>query len=526
MLWVRALDSLEVRALSGTDGANFPFWSPDSRFIGFSVPGKLKKIEASGGPPQTICDTIDNVTGGSWNREGTIVFGTPNTGLFRVSQGGGSATPLTAPDTAHGENGHMRPWFLPDGRHYLYIALNTAPEGSAIYLGSLDSKDRKRLVSSRQNALYAPPATRSEKGHVLFLREDTLMAQPFDEQRFDLAGDPFPVAERVGALRALGLFSVSANGVLAHRAGGDNGNLRLVWFDREGRSKGVLGPAGLYRGVAIPPDGSRVAVTRDDPGSVNSDIWILDAGRNAAPSRFTFGNLRNGGPVWSPNGKRIVFAVAWSAPAMFVKDYGRGANEEPLLKTDTAIHPNDWSPDGRRLLFASADPATKWNLWTLPVSSQSAGAGGEPEPYLQTRFNESQGQFSPDGHWVAYTSDESGVNQIYVQSFPAGSGKYMISTNGAIQARWRRDGKELFYIAADGKMMAVEVKTAPSFEVGASKALFDSRISRYGVVTNPFHYAVTADGKRFLIISNADPSGSPAATPITVVLNWTAGLKQ
>jgi Tol biopolymer transport system component len=528
MLWVRALDSLDLRELPGTEGANFPFWSPDNRFIGFSVQGKVKKINTSGGPAQTVCEPGGVLTGGSWNRDGIILFGSPNTGLFQVSQAGGIAAPLTTLDTSNGETGHMRPCFLPDGRHFLYIAMNSALDGSAIFLASLDDKDRKRLVLSRQAAAYAPPTAPSDKGHILFLREDTLMAQPFDEQRFDVMGEAFPVAEQVGFVRALGLFSVSTNGVLAHRSGGDSGNSRLVWFDRQGNSKGVLGAAGLYRGVGLSPDGNKVAVARDDPQSANSDIWILDVQRGV-PNRFTFDPARQADPVWSSEGS-IMFSSAGRTPTpgIFQKDYGKGGKEELMVRMDTPIRANDWSPDGRYVLYAKSDPKTKWDLWTLPTGLQRTGASPTPEPYLRTPFNESQGQFSPDGHWVAYTSDEAGRSQVYVQSFPAGAGKFLVSSSDGTQPRWRKDGKELFYIAGDGKLMAVEVKTAPAFEAGAARALFDSRISRSGEVTNPFHYAVTADGKRFLIISNADATEASHSTPvpITVVLNWTAGLKR
>jgi Tol biopolymer transport system component len=520
MIWVRALDSLAAQALPGTEGApaSAPFWSPDSRFIGFAVRGKLNKIEASGGPPQTLCELSANITGGSWSRDGVIVLGTPTGGLFRVPQAGGVATQFTAPDASLGETGHWRPWFLPDGRHFLYATNTRKAEDSAIYLATLDSKDRKRLVAARQAAAYAPPPTGSENGHLLFLRAGTLMAQPLDAKRFELTGEPFPVAEQVGSYYGIAFFSVSANGVLAYRSGSSL-NSQLVWFDRGGKSLGSLGAPALYDGgLALSPDGKRVAVGEGEQIG-NRDIWLLDVARGVH-TRFTF-DAQSSRPTWSPDGARLAFVSyrGESGNEIYQKDSGGSGSEELLSKSG---FPEDWSLDGR-LLYSVSDPKTKGDLWVLPVQAGTPESH-KPRPYLQTPFTEAQGRFSPDGHWVAYASDESGQYQIYVQSFPAGAGKFQVSTGGGgTQPRWRRDGKEIFYLAADGKLMAVEAQTASRFEAGVPKALFDPMIPRSRPPPWVFYfYDVTADGKRFLVNSISTAPESSASAPITVVVNWLA----
>ncbi|HYW47626.1 MAG TPA: protein kinase, partial [Bryobacteraceae bacterium] len=520
MLWVRPLDSLTAQALPGTEGAGFlPFWSPDGRFIGFGALGKLKKVEAGGGPAQTLCELPGSILGGSWSRDGVIIFGYNATGLFRVSQAGGVPTRLTTSDESQGELGHLRPWFLPDGQHFLYITRTTRTEDQAIYLASLDGSPRKRLVASKQAGAYAPPGAGSDTGHLLFLRESTLMAQPLDTRRFELTSEPFPVGEQVGSVLALGFFAVSANGVLAYRSGGLGGSSQLVWFDREGKSLGTVGSPATYSGVALSPDGKRVAVDLTD-ATGNQDVWVLDVARGN-PTRFTFDPARDFLPVWSPDGTKLVFAsdraVAAGNYDIYQKDSSGSANEQLLLKSG---RPQDWSADGRYLLYERFDPKTREDLWILPMFPPG---DRKPMPYLQTPSNERQGHFSPDGRWIAYASDESGPGQyhVYVQSFPAGAGKFQVSTGtGGGQPRWRRDGKELFYVAADGRLMAVEVKTAPRFEYGVPQALFNPRNPGGGSMSNYVGYDVAADGKRFLVNTVSTVTENAAPAPITVVLNW------
>jgi dipeptidyl aminopeptidase/acylaminoacyl peptidase len=413
----------------------------------------------------------------------------------------------------------MHPWFLPDGRHFFYVTRTGKVEDEAIYLATLDSKDRKRLVTARQ-AAYAPPASGSDNGHLLFLREGTLLAQALDAKRFELAGEPFPVAEQVDV--SFVFFSVSANGVLAYHSGSSR-NSQLVWFDRGGKSIGTLGqPVDYYfGGLALSPDGKRVAVDEMDQTSKN-DIWLLDVARGTH-TRFTFDG-QSTRPTWSPDGTRLVFYSRRGGS--YRKDF-RSGNEELLAKPGWLAE--DWSHDGHYLLYTVYDPKNKGDLWVLPDPA-GPPENHKPMSYLQTPFDERQGQFSPDGHWIAYTSDESGPGQyqIYVQSFPAGAGKFQVSTGGGgTQPRWCRDGKEIFYLAADGKLMAVGVQTATKFEVGAPKALFDPLIPRGRAPPSVFfRYDVTADGKRFLVNSVSTAPESSASAPITVVVNWFAALKR
>jgi Tol biopolymer transport system component len=539
-LWVRSLDSLEAHPLPGTENpSGAPFWSPDSRWIGFMSDGTLKKIEASGGSPQALCRVAGSVFG-AWNREGVILMGSYSglPGLFRVSQAGGDPVQVTTIDRSLQEFGHTTPYFLSDGRHFIYFAYGHR-QNNSVYLATLDGKERKLLVKTRYSAVYAPPASPHEKGHLLFLRQGgALMAQPLDARTYDLAGEPVPVADQVGAHGSYGLFSASANGVLAYQPGvGMAANTELMWFDRAGRPLGRLGPLGIYNDLALSADGRRVAVNARDLQSGSLDIWLLDVARGV-PQKFTFDAFYNWHPVWSPDAGRLLFDSNRDGQYnIYQKDSGGTLNEGTLLKSDLAKYPWDWSPDGRFVIFGVVDPKTRADLWALPLDTDHATGSlkpGTPAPFLNTPFSETQGQFSrgPEGapggapRWVAYSSDESGSWQVYVQPFPKGSGKFQISTNGGVAPRWRGDGKELFYLAPDGNLMAVAIRLSPHFEAEVPKALFMAHVFVGGSDGfNVFRYAVAPDGKRFLINTQTRASESNAS-PITVVLNWTAGLKK
>ena len=505
LLWVRPLDSLAAQPLAGTDDASYPFWSPDSRFIGFFAGAKLKKIEVTGGSPSTLCNAL-NGRGGAWNRDDVIVFAPDfGSGLSRVSAAGGEPSPVTTLDSSRQESTHRFPQFLPDGRHFLYFARSIQPENSGIYVSSLDQPQAKRIISTDTNVAYAPP------GYLLFPREGTLMAQAFDAASLALTGAPFRVAEQVGYLRlnSEAYFSVSETGVLVYQSG-DAGKTQLVWFDRSGKQLGAPGPPGEYSFPALSPDEKRVAIDRDDPQTGTFDIWLLDLARGI-PSRFTFYPGIDVYPVWSPDGSRIVFGSnrdgAWS---LYQKSSSGAGSEEAMLKSGERKCPSDWSLDGRFILYTQTSPDTLWDLWVIPLFGDR-----QPIPFLQTKFNEVNGVFSPDGKWIAYESDDSGSSQVWVQSFPAGS-KWQVSSEGGSLPRFRRDGKELFYLAANGKLMAVEVKANPSgLEFSAPKPLFDTHSQN--------RYAVTADGQRFLINKPVEES---ASAPITVILNWTAEAKR
>ncbi len=510
LLWVRSLDAFTAQPLSGTEEAAFPFWSPDNRYIGFFAGGKLKRIEASGGPVRTLC-TAAVPRGGSWNSDGVIIFEpTPNDPLYRVSAEGGEATPLTSLNTSRQEASHRWPHFLPDGRHFIYSVFG-GPQSQGIYLTSIDAKESRRLVEARESiAEYAEP------GYLLFRRETTLVAQPFDAKKLQLSGEPIPVAEQVGfeATTLQTYFSVSQTGVLVFSTGGA-GKTQLTWLDRNGKEVGLIGPPSNYIRPLLSPDGKRIAV--DGPDSQgNRDISLIDLNGNL--TRFTFDPGTDLFPVWSPDGSRIVFSSDRDGPRNLYQKNAIGAGkEELLLKTETNKIAMDWSADGKYILFTVNDPKTKIDLWVFPLFGDQ-----KPTPWLQTESNERLARFSPDGRWIAYISDESGVNEVYVQTFPGSEGKWQVSTNGGYFPTWRHDGKELFYVSSDKKMMAVEIKgEGATFERGVSKALFDVRIPSFN--TPQSQYGVTADGQKFIV---AAPVGETTSIPIDVVWNWTAVLKR
>jgi eukaryotic-like serine/threonine-protein kinase len=534
-VWVRPLDSLETRPLAGTDRQNNAmFWSPDSRSIAFGTgDGKLKRIEASGGPAQTLCDAT-GLAGGSGNRDGVIIFG-GNGGLWRVSAAGGTASPLTAVNASRGEVANRFPFFLPDGQHFLYRRQARSADQSGIHIGSLDAKpdqQSSRRLLAADMAVYAPPAGSNSwgtrYGYVLFLREGTLMAQPFDIGRLALAGGALPVAEQVrttgngsGYRNGSGYFSASSNGVLAYGTGGSG--TQLTWFDREGKILGTVGEAGSYSMPALSPDGKQAASQRTGADGSNPDLWTFEFARGVS-TRFTFDPAEERSPVWSPDGSHIAFASNWGGQFnLYRKAVSSAINEETLLQSTDAKYPEDWSRDGSFLLYAVLDPKTKYDLWVLPLTSASSGER-KPIKFLATEFNENQAQFSPDGHWIAYTSDESGDSEVYVRPFPEAGGKSMISKGRGSQPRWRRDGRELFYRSRAGQLMAVEVAVNTTFQPGTPQPLFTMDPGGASGIDNDVRsYDTAADGKRFLV--NAPP-GVNSQRSLTVVENWQSGLKK
>ena len=511
LLWIRSLDSLNSQSLAGTEEAVYPFWSPDNRFVGFFAGSKLKKIQAAGGPVQTLCNA-PVPRGGTWNSEGVILFSpTPNEPIYQVSAGGGEPTQVTTLDRSRLENSHRWPQFLPDGRHFIYSVLGGA-DTRGVYVGSLGANEQRRVLNiPNSDALYATP------GYLLFRREATLFAQAFNAQTLQIAGEPLPIAEPVAfdAASFQTLFSVSETGMLAYSVGGSI-KTQLAWVDRSGKQTGFIEQPGYYFRPALSPDEKRVAVDNVDMQG-NRDIWIIEFGRGNT-TRFTFDPALELWSVWSPDGSRVAFA---SNRAGTLDLYQRSASgtgpEELLLRTERPKTPMDWSRDGRYLLYQVTDPKTQSDLWVLPMV-------GDPKPFplLQTQFNERVPRLSRDGRWVAYTSDESGAWEVYVQTFPPAGGKWQISTNGGYNPEWRGDGNELFYVSADKKMMAVEVKgEGTTFQRGVPKALFDLRIPNFFDIRARF--AVTSDGQKFLINNFV---GDNSSAPIAVVLNWTADLKK
>ena len=509
LIWVRPLSSLVATPLTGTAEAFSPFWSPDSRFLGFFQNGKLKKIEATGGPAQTLCDAPQG-RGGTWSNDGVIVF-SPSfaSGLQRVSQAGGTPTELTSLDTARKENSHRWPSFLPDGRQFVYFGQGTPEENNALFLGSLDSKDKTLLLNVTSNAVFAPP------GYLLFVRERSLMAQQFNADKGELSGEAFPIAEDVGfeQSRNYGLFSASTNGVLAFGMGaGALGNRQLVWFDRGGKRLEKVGTPGFLFDFSLSPDEKRVAFRRVDRQTRNEDLWMLDLLRGTE-SRFTFRPARDDDPVWSPDGNKILFDSNPEGMGNLHQKIASGAgSEELLLKSTSADYPIDWSADGRYILFGREDPKTKSDLWILPLAGDR-----KPFPYVNTEATELSGRFSPDARWVVYSSDESGKFEVYVQAFPSTSGKWQVSIGGGAAPIWSKNGREIFYLAPDKKLMTVDVKTVgTSLEQGIPKPLFATDVEQYVL---PNRYAASKDGKRFLVNNGVESMG---AKPIAIVLNWTA----
>ena len=523
-VWVRAMDALDGRPLAGTDGATYPFWSPDGAYLGFFAGGKLKKIAIAGGPTQTLCDASSG-RGGTWNREGVTLFSPSPTGvIFRVPAAGGTPVPATKVLESPGLLGDRWPIFLPDGVHFLYTAALDKPDSGGVSVGSLDGAAAERVLPDYSNALYAPPAAPSAAGHLLFRRENTLMAQPFDPMRLKTMGDVFPIAEQVAfsGNTAFGAFCVSENGTLVYRSGDFASDREFVWMDRAGKRLGAIGKPGAFGSFAVSPDEKTLAVTTRSPGS-QSDIWLEDLGRGLL-SRFTFRSGLSRSPVWSPDGSRLIFAfVSLSSSShpidIYQKPAGGNGQEELLVHPGLNGAPDDWSPDGKWIVYEQTGQKTANDLWLLPLSGDR-----KPLPYFQTPFDEMNAHFSPDGRWMAYQSNESGQIQVYVQTVPVSSAKYQISISGRSSPRWRPDGKELYYVSGDRKLMAAPIKLSATIEAGTPQPLFP--LSPFpGIAAAPSLYAPMHDGQPFLV--NAPAGGETAAAPpFTVVTNWQAAFKK
>ena len=521
LLWIRPLDSLVARPLPGTEDAYAPFWSWDGRSLGFFAEGKLKKIETSGGPAQTLYGwSFTTGRGGAWNSEGVILFAPSPTGpLLRISEAGGEATPVTKLDGSRQENSHRWPVFLPDGRHFLYFARSRQRENRAIYVGSLDSQEKRLLMNGKSNVFFAPAVSGATEGFLLFEREGWLVARRLGLPTLRFDGDPIPIAEGIHASDPMtaAMFTASETGVLAFGNGADAGPPRLAWFDRSGRRLGSIDSPGHCIDANLSPDQKSAVLDVVDFEIGGRELWRADLARGVS-TKLTLGDTPEWSAVWSPDGDRIAFASGsvGSPTDLYEKPSSGAGTEKELLRSSAAKFPSDWSQDGHFLLFEVRDPRAKAKLWALPLSGDR-----KPFPLLQTPFNETSGVFSPDGRWVAYVSDDSGRPEVYVQTFPVSTAKWRVSTNGGSQPRWRGDGKEIFYVASDHRLMAVAVKAGSSFEAGIPTALFEIGTP---LGTGFRHqYDVTHDGERFFVVRAAEPQESQ---PITVVLNWTADLKK
>jgi Tol biopolymer transport system component len=518
VLWIYEVGGEQARKLPETEGARFPFWSPDGKSIAFFADGKLKKMDIDGGPVQTICDAASG-RGGTWNKDGVVVL-TPSggllDGLYRVLATGGTPTRISTPDPSRGETTNRWPTFLPDGRHFLYFGGDVAgsvaasAEKNAIFVGALDSNEKTFVTKATGNVSYVAP------GYLLYYRDKTLFAQSFDADKLKLSGDPIPLLTDVAYTPRISHTAFSASdGVLAAQRGSGVSVSKLVWYDRKGNEVGSVGEREVVVNVALSPDGKTVGVDRTDEETQNSDVWTYDLQRNSM-KRLTFDPSVDAAPVFSADGKQILFASSRERVfKVYVKD-ADGAQEEKLLPFNVSDkadrYPSDWSRDGRYILYTRAT-----ELWV------AESPDWRTRPLVQGQGTVKNAQFSPDGKWVAYASTESGKWEIYVTSFPDARGKWQISTAGGTQPRWRGDSKELFYLASDGKIMAVPITGGANFDAGSPAALFQA-IPRVLVATSELvTYDVAKDGQRFLVNTQMK---SPESQPMTVIQNWTAELKK
>ncbi len=518
-LWIRPFDTMTARALADTDGATFPFWSPDSEALGFFAAGKLWTVELDAARVRALCDAPEG-HGGTWNREGVIVFAPGPAGpLMRVQATGGSPAPVTTVEHP-AERGHVWPSFLPDGQRFVYLADSSSTEHHNLFVGTLTSNERRHVLSrANSNAVYAP------EGYLLFALERRLVAQPFDASRLVLTGKP---ATLVDEIRQSGPahktdFSVSNAGILAYRSPGGF-DTRIIWRDRGGREATLIGTPAEQFEPTLSPDEKLIALDLFDHrpsrrfgfnvSAVVSDIWIVDSSTGVA-TQFTEDPGAEFDPVWSPDGRTIVFSSNQSGVLnLYEKDVNGDEEARLLLDSVGDKHAFDWSPDGRFVVYGMFDASTRTDLWLLPMFGERT-----PRPLLRTEFDETQAQISPDGRWFAYVSGRSGRSEIYVRSFPNPGREYQVSTTGGGDARWRADGKELYYVGEDRRLMAVALDTRNSVEFGPATPLFDTGMPPYwGAARNL--YDVRRDG-RFLLMA---PIADDRSSPFNITLNWMARL--
>ena len=509
-LYVRPLDSDDARVLVGTEGAQYPFWSPNSASIGFFANEQLMRIDVAGGAPMTVSRAFDG-KGGSWGPGGQILFA-PNsrTPIHYVSEVGGESIAITEFNDERGEDSHRHPRFLPDGRRFLYLARIPGNnfENSAVMVGSLDDGEDELLLRSAAAAAHV-------SGHLLFVRAGTLLAQRFDPARLELTGDAVPIAEDVRLIsgNAYAVYSAQEKTLLYQRGQESIGG-RLEWFVRDGSSLGYLGDRAIYGHVSISPDGEHAAVVIGDMNSASFDVWVYEIARNL-PTRVTFDPRAEHAPVWHPDGTSLAFASNRKGPFnLYRKSVFESSESELLLESETAKFPTSWSPDGQLLAFDQSTDETRGDLWVLPLAGDR-----QPYSFIQTRFQETTGTFSPDGNWMAYVSDKSGQQEVYVTSFPEPGRSWRISTDGGDWPAWRQDGQEILYTDHDGRVRSVAVRPQDgTLEVGEATPLFGITRTRFGRVFWP-----TSDATKFLVITQGD---APPPGPLKLVTNWTAELEQ
>jgi hypothetical protein len=508
-LWIYEPGSQEAKTIPGTEDASFPFWSADGRSLGFFADGKLKRLDLAGGPVQALCDAPTG-RGGTWNKDGVILFtpsGLLGVGLYRIPASGGTPVQISSPDRNLKEDSLRWPFFLPDGIHYLYSAINLSGQQQvlhSIYLGALDSNEKRLVIRARGNTAYVDP------GYLFFYRDQTLFAQRFDVKSLKLTGEPVPLFADIGFAPRISkaAFSASSSGLLVAQRAGESVS-QLVWFDRNGHEAGVATKPGVYGNINLSPNGKFVASDVTDPVSQNTDIYTFAIDTGEA-KRLTFDPAIDSMPIWSPDGRRVLFGNNHEPKFdLYLKD-SDGAGEEKIIPQDGADRfPNDWSRDGKYILYERGA-----DLWYATVADL------KPVQFLKAVSTLKTARFSPDGKWVAYSSNESGKWEIYVTSFPDGHGKWQVSTAGGTQPRWRGDGKEVFYLSPDDKLMAVPVRTGANFDPGTPTALFQAYPQEAVATSEQFFYDVSRDGQKFLINTKL----KSAVRPMSVVLNWPSKL--
>jgi Tol biopolymer transport system component len=516
MLWVRPLDAPSARPLAGTEGGAGPFWSPDGRSIGFFTLDELRKFSLANGAVQRICALPEaGAQGGTWSDDGTLLFSTgAATGrIYSVPAAGGEAKPLTTHDAARGETGHFFPRFLPDGQHFLFTIGGQNDGAVGLHVASLDAPDeRRRLSPAFVRAQHSP-------GNLLFVQDGTLLAQPFDEGRTELTGEPVPVVPSVASFTRIptwAWFDASPSGVLAYLEGpGVSPDRELAWFDRQGVRLSSVGKPGRYRQIALSPDESRVAVELYPPEEGEPDIWTIDLARGV-PTRVTFDPAWEMDPVWSPDGRELAFSSDREGPFRLYRKALQGNQPEtPLAETLDHAYAEGWWAEGEAIVYGAGDPEVR----TFGLLAPDA----EPEPILNKDFRIDEPQVSPDGRWLAYISEESGRFEVYVEPFRRVGARVRVSPEGGGQPKWRGDGQELFYVSPDDQLMAVEVRTGDAgLEVSLPTVLFELEAEAMDPVVD--EYAVSADGQRFLVIVPVEQE--TAAMSMHVVLNWTSLLEQ
>lgn len=519
-LWTRRIDALQSTELQGTEGASFPFWSPDNRFIGFFANNKLKRVERTGGPPFTICEIV-TPRGASWGKDGKIVLPVDQiTGLSVVPESGGTPVTITELDTVRMEQTHRYPYFLPDGKHFLYFARTTASgSGSAldaICIGAVDGSVNKRLLTGISNAAYA-------NGYLLYMRENALMAHAFDPGSMELEGDPVPIAESLdfSTRYSVASFSVSQNGVLVYLGKSSGSAPELALFDVQGKKKASFGQPEVFVTAKLSPDMNTIALDLYEISARNADVWLLDIVRGVR-TRFTFDGSVDAYPVWSPDGKRIAFSSnRHSRYDLYEKNADGAADERLIFASSFLKTPSDWSRDGKFLLFTSnGDQESKADLFVVPMVGDRT-----PFPFVQTEFSEGAGAFSPDGKWVAYQSNESGKNEVYVRPFPGPGAKWQVSNNGGFAPRWNENGREIYYLNR-AKVMAADVHGRDqNFTVGAVREYFDPTVvSGVSIQLGAGTFRdISPDGRSILL---SVTKGRLATAPLTLVMNWHEALKR